>query len=146
MRKIRISSLKLAVNTWNKELRLKLENSRLKKMNSLALPLRALILDSTLEWDEQKEASSDAQNNFIEEIDKEVNKGDTNLKIDIDQSVMIDQKCHKEINNDDDDVYKQENGVEIQTNDINFLDSKSDDKVIKKKEKLLLPSLLMSHS
>ncbi|MCD9638565.1 hypothetical protein HAX54_022622 [Datura stramonium] len=63
--------------------------------------------------DEQKEVVPDAQKIVVEESDKEVKKGDTNLKIDVDRLVMIDQKHHKEITNDD-DVVKQEIGVEIQ--------------------------------
>ncbi|MCE3049780.1 hypothetical protein HAX54_045773 [Datura stramonium] len=62
--------------------------------------------------DEQKEVVPDAQKISIEESDKEVKKGDRDLKADVDQFVMIDQKHHKEIS-DDDDVVKQENGVEI---------------------------------
>ncbi|MCE3216620.1 hypothetical protein HAX54_007173, partial [Datura stramonium] len=81
--------------------------------------------------DEQKEVVPDAQKIVIEESDKEVKKGEKNLKTDIDQFVMIDQKHHKEIS-DDDDVLKKEIGVEIQKSEIIFLDSKMDDEVIKK--------------
>ncbi|MCE2055328.1 hypothetical protein HAX54_042419 [Datura stramonium] len=61
--------------------------------------------------DEQKEVVTDAQKIIIEESDKELNKE------------II----------DDDDVVKQENGVEIQKSEIILLDSKMDDEVIKKK-------------
>ncbi|MCD7451191.1 hypothetical protein HAX54_009919 [Datura stramonium] len=81
--------------------------------------------------DEQKEVVPDAQKIFIEESDKEVKKGDTDLKTDIDQFVMIDQKHHKEIS-DDDDVVKQEIGLEIKKSEIILFDSKMDDEVIKK--------------
>ncbi|MCE5166160.1 hypothetical protein HAX54_015201, partial [Datura stramonium] len=50
---------------------------------------------------EQKEVVPDAQKIPIEESDKEVKKGDTDLKTDIDQFVMIDQKHHKETSDDD---------------------------------------------
>ncbi|MCD9642299.1 hypothetical protein HAX54_029002 [Datura stramonium] len=63
--------------------------------------------------DEQKEVVPDAQKIAIEESDKQVKKGDTDMKTDVDQFVMIDQKYHKQIS-DDDDVVKQENGVEFQ--------------------------------
>ncbi|MCD7447678.1 hypothetical protein HAX54_032871 [Datura stramonium] len=63
---------------------------------------------------------------------KEVKSGNTDLKANVDQFIMIDQKYHKEAG-DDDDVVKQENDVEIQKSEINLLDSQSDDEVIKKK-------------
>ncbi|MCD7452239.1 hypothetical protein HAX54_016004 [Datura stramonium] len=84
---------------------------------------------------EQKEVVSDAQKIATEESDKEVKKGDTDLKTDVYQFVMIDQKHHKEIS-DDDDMVKQENGVEIKKSEINLLDSKIDDEVIKKKREV----------
>ncbi|MCD7457296.1 hypothetical protein HAX54_034795 [Datura stramonium] len=85
--------------------------------------------------DEQKEVVPDAQKIAIEESDKEVKKGDTDLKTYVDQFIMIDQKHHKEIS-DDDDVVKQENVVEIQKSEINLLDSNFFDEVIKKKEEV----------
>ncbi|MCD9560811.1 hypothetical protein HAX54_019614 [Datura stramonium] len=60
-----------------------------------------------IDQDEQKEVVADAKKIAIEESDKEVKKGDTDLKTDVDQFVMIDQKHHKETS-DDDDVVKQE--------------------------------------
>ncbi|MCE2056176.1 hypothetical protein HAX54_044183, partial [Datura stramonium] len=81
---------------------------------------------------EQKDVVPYAQKIAIEESDKEVKKGDTNLKTDVDRFVLIDQKHHKKIS-DDDDVVKQEIGVEVQKSEIIFLDSKMDDEVIKKK-------------
>ncbi|MCD9639432.1 hypothetical protein HAX54_023947 [Datura stramonium] len=84
--------------------------------------------------DEQKEVVPDAQKIAIEESDKVVKKGDTDLKTGVNQFVMIDQKHHKEISDDDDDdEVKQEIGVEIQKSEIIFLDSIMDDEVIKKK-------------
>ncbi|MCD9639429.1 hypothetical protein HAX54_023944, partial [Datura stramonium] len=85
--------------------------------------------------DEQKKVVPDAQNIAIEESDKEVKKGDTDIKIDVDQFVMIDQKHHKEIS-DNNDVVKQEIGLEIQKSEINLIDSKIDDEVIKKKREV----------
>ncbi|MCE3217000.1 hypothetical protein HAX54_009978 [Datura stramonium] len=85
--------------------------------------------------DEQKEVVLDAQKIAIEQSDKEVKKCDTDLKTDVDQFVMIDQKHHKEIS-DNDDVVKQEIGVEIQKSEIILLESKMDDEVIKKKREV----------
>ncbi|MCE5167276.1 hypothetical protein HAX54_045723, partial [Datura stramonium] len=85
--------------------------------------------------DEQKEVVPDAYKNAIEESDKEVKKDDTDLMTDVDQFVMIDQKHHKEIS-DDDYVVRQENGIEIQKSEINLLDSKIGDEVIKKKKEV----------
>ncbi|MCE5167503.1 hypothetical protein HAX54_006762 [Datura stramonium] len=84
--------------------------------------------------DEQKEVVPDAQKIAIKESDKKVKKGDTNLKTDVDQFVMLDQKYHKETS-DDDDVVKQKIGIEIQKSDIIWLDWKMVDEVIKKKRK-----------
>ncbi|MCD7451189.1 hypothetical protein HAX54_009917 [Datura stramonium] len=82
--------------------------------------------------DEQKEVVPDAHKIATEESDKEVKKSDIDLKIDVDRFVVIDQKYHKEIS-DDDDVVKQEIGVEIQKSEIILLDSKMDDEVKNKK-------------
>ncbi|MCD9560813.1 hypothetical protein HAX54_019616, partial [Datura stramonium] len=68
-------------------------------------------------------------------VTKKVKKGNTDLKTDVDQFVMIDHKYHKEIS-DDDDMVNKENGVEIQKSEIILLESKIDDlddEVIKKK-------------
>ncbi|MCD7457297.1 hypothetical protein HAX54_034796 [Datura stramonium] len=85
-----------------------------------------------IDQDEQKKVVPHAQKIAIEESDKEVKKSNTDLKTDVDQFVMIDQKHHKKIS-DDDDVVKQEIGVEIQKSEIILLDSKMDNEVIKKK-------------
>ncbi|MCD7447757.1 hypothetical protein HAX54_034171 [Datura stramonium] len=45
---------------------------------------------SLIDQDEKKEVIPDAQKIAIEESDKEVKKGDTDLKTHVDQSVMID--------------------------------------------------------
>ncbi|MCE2055327.1 hypothetical protein HAX54_042418, partial [Datura stramonium] len=47
--------------------------------------------------DEQKEVVPDAQKVVIEESDKDVKKGGTNLKTDVDQFVMIVQKHYKKL-------------------------------------------------
>ncbi|MCD9560661.1 hypothetical protein HAX54_019390 [Datura stramonium] len=60
--------------------------------------------------DEQKEVVHDAQKIATEESDKEVKKSDTDLKIDVDRFIVIDQKYHKEIS-DDDDVDEQKEVV-----------------------------------
>ncbi|MCD7447756.1 hypothetical protein HAX54_034170 [Datura stramonium] len=82
--------------------------------------------------DEQKEVVPDAKKIIIEESDKEVKKCDIDPKTDVGQYVRIDQKHHKEIS-DDDDVFKQEIGAEIQKSEIILLDSIMNDEVIKKK-------------
>ncbi|MCD7451184.1 hypothetical protein HAX54_009912 [Datura stramonium] len=84
------------------------------------------MYDDSSQYDEQKEVVPDAQKISIEESDKDVKKGGTNLKTDVDQFVMIVQKHYKKIS-DDDDVLKQEIGVEIQKSEIIFLDLKMGD-------------------
>ncbi|MCD7457295.1 hypothetical protein HAX54_034794 [Datura stramonium] len=79
--------------------------------------------------DGQKELVPDAQKIAIEESDKEVKKGDADLKTDVDRFVMIDQKHHEKAN-DDDDVVNQEIDVEIQKKEIILLDSKMDDELL----------------
>ncbi|MCD9639427.1 hypothetical protein HAX54_023942 [Datura stramonium] len=81
-----------------------------------------------IDQDEKKEVVLDAQKISTEESDKEVKKGDIDLKTDVDQFVMIDKKHHKEIS-DDDYVVKQENGIEIHKSEINLLDLKIDDEI-----------------